>query len=439
MTRPGFWLAVTTLVIASPTTITAAENPADPLWFESNLPKLVGLYQHLHSHPELSNSEFETAKRMAEELRKAGATVTSGVGRLGVVGMIKNGVGPTVLVRCEMDALPITEATKLPYASRVTVQESGEKPVGVMHACGHDLHMANLVGTARWLTDHKERWAGTALLIAQPAEESAGGARRMLADGLYQRFPKPDFALALHVAHDIEVGKVGYCEGPSMAGTTAVSIVVKGRGGHGALPQTTVDPIVLASTLVLDLQTIISREVNPVDHAVLTIGSFQGGTESNIIPDEVRLKLTLRSFRPEVRDLLVASIRRRAVALAQGHEAPAPTVSVGGGVPPLVNTPGLVDRVVPALNQQLGEENVVEIDPTMISEDFGLYGQNGVPTFMFRLGTASAAHLSKALAGSEPLPSLHSPEYAPEALPSLQTGIRAMTAAVTALLPVVHK
>ncbi len=402
---------------------------------DDHLGELIALYEDLHRHPELSGREVNTAKRLASELRRAGAEVATGIGGQGVVGILRNGPGPTVLVRSEMDALPVTEATAVPYASQETmVTESGTR-VGVMHACGHDVHMANLVGTAIWLAEHRTRWAGTVVLIAQPAEESGSGARAMLADGLYTRFPRPDFALALHVAHDLAATKVGYHSGPTMAGTTGVTIVVLGRGGHGALPQTTVDPIVIASTLVLDLQSIISREINPLDPAVLTVGSFQGGNESNIIPDSVRLKLTLRSFRPEVREQLVAGIRRRAAALAQGHGAPAPVVEVGGGVPPLVNDPPLVGRVVPALERALGASNVVEVPAEMIAEDFALYALGNVPTFMFRLGALPPSRSTMNGSTKEPPPSLHSAHFAPDAHDALRTGIRAMTAAVTTLLP----
>jgi hippurate hydrolase len=423
------------VALALTTSTLAGESRPEDRWVYDHLPKVVELYQVLHSHPELSGREVNTAKLMAEELRQAGAQVTQGVGRLGVVGVLRNGNGPTVLVRAEMDALPVTEATGAPYASTVTAENDTGLRAGVMHACGHDVHMASLVGTARWLADHKDRWSGTVVLIAQPAEESAGGARWMLADGLYTRFPRPDYALALHVAHDLEAGKVGYHAGPAMAGTTAVTVTVKGRGGHGALPHTTVDPVVLASALVLDLQTIVSRENNPLDPAVVTIGSIQGGNESNIIPEAVKLRLTVRTFRPEVRELILAGIRRRASALAVGHEAPAPVVDVGGGVPPLVNEPRLVAKVVPALEAELGGPNVDEVEPEMTAEDFGLFGQGNVPTFMFRLGTVSPDRLAKAESGSEPLPSLHSPRFCPDPAPTLRTGVRAMTAAVVALLP----
>ena len=404
-------------------------------WFEGHRDELVGLYRHLHSHPELSYKEVATASRIAEELRKAGADVTEHVGKLGVVGVLRNGRGQTVLVRSDLDALPVTEATGLPFASKVTTPGDDGNPVGVMHACGHDVHMTSLVGTARWLADHKDRWAGTVLFIGQPAEEKIGGAKEMLADGLYQRFPKPDYALALHVAHDLEAGKIGYISGPAMAGSTAVEVLVKGKGGHGAMPQNTVDPIVLAALLVLDLQTIVSREVAPIYPAVVTVGSIHGGTKGNIIPNDVRLQLTLRSYRPEVTDQLVEGIRRRAKGLSETHRAPLPVVSLFEATPPTVNTPSLVAKVVPMLSKALGAENLVEVEATMGAEDFGLFGQGGVPTFMFRLGTIPPPKVAAARASGENLPSLHSALYQPDAEPSVKTGIEAMTTAVVGLLP----
>ena len=404
-------------------------------WFDKHEGEFLDLYRQLHGHPELSYKEVATAARVADELKKAGAEVTTGVGKLGVVGVLKNGRGPTVLVRSDLDALPVTEATGLPFASKATAPDDSGNPTGVMHACGHDVHMTNLVATARWLSEHKGEWSGTVLFIGQPAEEKIGGAKEMLADGLYSRFPKPDFALALHVAHDLEAGKVAFTSGPAMAGSTSVDVLVKGKGGHGAMPQNTVDPIALAALLVLDLQTIVSREVNPIHPAVVTVGSIHGGTKHNIIPNDVRLQLTLRAFRPEVGDQLVESIRRRARGLAEAHRAPSPVVTIGESTPPTVNTPGLVAKVVPMLSRELGTSNVVEVEPTMGAEDFGLFGQGGVPTFMFRLGTIPPDRVASARAKGEPLPSLHSALYYPDAPPSLRTGIRAMTAAVVGLLP----
>ena len=407
---------------------------ADDGWVEDQLPDLVALYRHLHALPELSFQEHATAERIAAELKAAGADVTSGVGRTGVVGVMKNGEGPTVLVRSDLDALPVLEATGLPFASEAEGTDPAGSTVPVMHACGHDVHMTCLVGVARWLGSHKDDWKGTVILIGQPAEEFIGGARAMLDDGLYERFPKPDYALALHVAHDLETGKVAFCSGPAMASSTSVDVIVRGKGGHGAMPHETVDPVVLASLLVLDLQTIVSREVRPIDPAVVTVGSIHGGLKHNIIPAEVRLQLTLRAYSEAVRLQLIAGIERRAIGLADAHEAPAPTVTPGDYTPATINTPALVDRIVPALKSELGDDQVEPVEPTMGAEDFGLFGEGGVPTFMFRLGTIPPARLADAKSGDNPLPSLHSPLYAPDAPPAIATGVRAMTAAVTELL-----
>lgn len=407
---------------------------ADP-WVAAHTDDLLRLYRHLHSHPELSFKEAETSKRIAEELRAAGAEVTSGIGKYGVVGVVKNGEGPTVLVRCDLDALPVTEATGLPFASTVTTKDDEGNTVGVMHACGHDMHMTVLVGTARWLAEHKDRWSGTVLLIGQPAEERIGGAKAMLADGLYERFPKPDFALALHVVEDLEAGKVSYCTGPAFASSTSLDLLVRGKGGHGASPHKTVDPIVLAAELIVDVQTIVSREIRPIDPAVITVGSIHGGTKHNIIPSDVRLQLTLRAFSEEVRTQLIDGIERRAKGLANAHRAPEPVMQIKDSTPPTINTPKLVERVVPSLEKVLGTSNVVTVEPTMGAEDFGLFGKGGVPTFMFRLGTIPPQRVAEAKAKGEILPSLHSPLYHPDASPSLQTGIRAMSAAVVGLMP----
>ena len=325
----------------------------DP-WIAELSPELVSLYMHLHTHPELSRQEVETSKRIADELTKAGAEVTPNVGKLGVVGVLKNGDGPVVLVRTDMDALPVVEETGLPYASKVKARDKTGREVGVMHACGHDIHMSSFIGTARWLAEHRDRWSGTVVMVAQPAEETVGGARAMLDDGLYSRFPKPDFALALHCRPDQPAGTVGYCSGPALASSTSVSITIRGKGGHGAWPHRTIDPIVLAALLIVDLQTIVSREVEPSEPAVVTVGSIHGGTKHNIIPDEVKLQLTLRSFSEPVRQQLIAGIKRRAIALAQAHQAPEPTVEVEEGTPPTINTPALVERVVPAFVEALG-------------------------------------------------------------------------------------
>ncbi|GAC1451875.1 MAG: M20 family metallopeptidase [Isosphaeraceae bacterium] len=423
------------LLLATGATVRAERDgggKTDP-WFQENNESLVDLYKHLHSHPELSFREEQTARTIAEELKKAGAEVTTGIGKLGLVGVLKNGEGPTILVRSDLDALPVHEETGLAYASTQVVKDVEGKPLSVMHACGHDIHMACLVGTARWLNARREHWRGTVLLVGQPAEEAVGGARAMLADGLYERFPRPDAALALHVTHDQPTGIVAYTSGPALAGATSVNVTIRGKGGHGAAPHTTVDPIFLAALVVIDLQSIHSREIDPLQPSVITVGSIHGGTRPNIIPNEVRLELTLRAFREDVRDQLVEGIQRRINGLAQAHRAPAPAFTITESTPPTVNTPALVTQVVPALNRELGSDHVKVVEPVMGAEDFGLFGQGGVPTFMFRVGSVSPARFEQARKKGEALPSLHSSTFAPEPSETIRTGVRAMTAALVEL------
>ncbi|RUL87714.1 amidohydrolase [Tautonia sociabilis] len=414
-----------------------ASPGADSAWLNAELDGLLGLYRHLHSHPELSYHEEETARRIAAELKEAGVDeVATGIGGFGVVGVIRNGQGATVLVRTDLDALPVVEETGLPFASTVRTSDDAGETVGVMHACGHDVHMTCFVGSARWLSSHRDSWSGTVVLVGQPAEERVGGAKAMLEDGLYERFPRPDFALALHVASDVPAGVVAYCPGPALASVSSVDITVRGKGGHGAYPHRTVDPIVLASSLVMELQTIVSREVAPTDPAVLTVGSIHGGSKHNIIPPEVALQLTLRSYSSEVMDQLIDGIRRRSIALAEAHQAPEPTITIGDSTPPTVNDDALVSRVVPAIGEALGPENVVPAEPVMGAEDFGLFSLDGaIPSFMFWLGAVPPDRYQEAKDGGAPLPSLHSPLFAPDATSAIPTGIRAMTAALVELLP----
>jgi hippurate hydrolase len=435
------------LVLAVSLTVRAAEKtaesassetgnapPADP-WIAEQLDALVNLYKHFHTHPELSLQEFETSKRIAEELKKTGADVTTGVGTLGVVGVLKNGPGPVVLVRTDMDALPVIEDTGLPYASKVMTRDKLGRDVGVMHACGHDIHMTSFIGTARWLAEHKDRWSGTVVLVGQPAEETVDGARAMLRNGLYSRFPKPDFALALHCKGDDLAGSVHYRPGPMLASSTSVNVTIRGKGGHGAWPHRTIDPIVLSALAIVDLQTVVSREVEPLEPAVVTVGSIHGGTKHNIIPDEVKLQLTLRSFSEPVRLQLISAIKRRVEALATAHQAPAPSVEVEGSTPSTVNSPELVERVAPALVEALGSSNVQLTKPVMGAEDFSLYNEGNVPICMLWIGTISPERIEMAKSKGETLPALHSSKYYPEPSPSIATGIRAMTAAVIKLLP----
>lgn len=404
---------------------------------DGEIQDLVALYQHLHTNPELSLFEVKTAARLADEVRKLGFDVTEKVGGNGVVAVLKNGPGPVVLLRTDMDALPVTEQTGLAYASKVRMKDRLGVEVGVMHACGHDIHMASWVGTARVLSGMKDQWSGTLVLIAQPAEEIVAGARMMLEDGLYKRFPKPDFALALHSDSLQPVGVVSYTEGLAMANSDTVDILVKGKGGHGASPHTGVDPIVLSARIILDLQTIVSREVNPLDPCVVTVGSIHGGTKHNIIPNEVKLQLTVRTTRTEVRDHVLKAIDRIAKAAAAGARAPAPEVRVNLDeyTPATHNDVALVRKTVPLFKDLLGEKNVKTRAPVMGAEDFGRLSQGGVPIFMYFLGTVAPEKYEAAQKpDAAPLPGMHTDSYAPLPEPSIRIGVRTECLAVMNLV-----
>jgi amidohydrolase len=405
-------------------------------WLDEDYPYLDALYKHLHAHPELSFQERETAARLAKEMRGLGFEVTEGVGKTGLVCVLKNGAGPVVMVRTDMDALPIVERTGLPYASRVRVRNAEGREVGVMHACGHDVHMTCWVGTARMLVKLKDRWRGTLVFIAQPAEEIGGGARAMLEDGLFTRFPKPDYALALHCDGFAPYGTVNYTEGVSLANADAVDIIVRGKGGHGAAPHQSIDPIVIAARIILDLQTIASRETDPLDAVVVTVGSIHGGTKHNIIPSEVHLQLTVRTMKDTTRKHVLEAIERIAKAAAQAARAPEPIVRINPGefTPALVNDTALTRRTVAALKAVLGEAKVYPRPPVMGAEDFSRYAQAGVPVCMFRIGTVDPERVEAAQKGGRPLPSLHSDEYYPVPEPTIRTGVLAMTSAVLNLL-----
>lgn len=409
-----------------------AESPRE--WIARNDAELLALYQQLHAAPELSFQEEKTAARIADELRKTGAEVTERIGRHGVVGLLRNGPGPVVLVRTDLDALPVTEATGLPIASKVVAKDKQGNDVGVMHACGHDVHMTCLVGTARYLAANKDSWRGTVMLIGQPAEEIGAGATAMLKDGLFTRFPKPDYGLALHVDAQMATGKVGYRAGYFLANVDSVDITMRGKGGHGAYPQTTIDPIVQAAHLVIDLQTIVSRENSPFDPVVITVGSIRGGNKHNIIPNECRLQLTVRSYTEKVRQKLHEAIRRKARAVAAGAGAPEPAIEFSDATPATFNDERLVERLVPVFRKALDDDNVLPVDLSMGGEDFSQFGLAGVPIFMFRLGSIAPERIAASQKEGKPLPSLHSAEYAPEPRATIATGIMAMSAAVIDLL-----
>jgi len=407
------------------------EDPA--AWTRTHLDELVSLYCHLHAHPELSFQEKETAARMARELAEAGAEVTSGVGGHGVVAVLKNGQGPTVMVRADMDALPVTEQTGLAFSSTVKVPTETGGEVGVMHACGHDVHMTNLIGVARYLAANKDRWQGTVLLIAQPAEERGSGAQAMLEDGLFGRFPKPDFALALHVDPTLPTGTVGCRAGAIMANVDSVDITVRGKGGHGAAPHATIDPIVQAAQLVLALQTIVSREIDPVEPAVITVGSIHGGTKHNIIGDSCHLEITVRCYSDRIREQLLSAIARKARAVATGAGAPEPTIEISEGTPSLNNDDQLAGRLIEVFRKTLGADHVVITEPAMVGEDFSRYGRAGVPIVMFRLGAIDGKRLDRYRQLGQSV-SLHSPVFYPDVEETLVTGINAMSNAVLDLL-----
>ncbi|MFO0823543.1 MAG: amidohydrolase [Gemmataceae bacterium] len=405
---------------------------------DKDITDLVALYKHLHANPELSLMETKTAAHLAEEMRQLGYTVTEKVGGNGIVAVLKNGPGPVVLIRTDLDALPIVEQTGVPYASKVKVKDKNGVEVGVMHACGHDVHMTCWVGTARMLASMKDQWSGTLLFIGQPAEEVIAGARMMLEDGLYKRFPKPDFALALHSDPSTPVGTVSYTEGLALAASDTVDILVKGKGGHGAAPHLTIDPVVLAARIILDLQTIVSREVNPQDPCVITVGSIHGGTKHNIIPNEVRLQLTVRTTKTEVRDHVLKAIDRMAKAAALAARAPEPEVKVNleQYTPATLNDVALARKCAGVFRGVLGQENVRLRRPVMGAEDFGRFAEGKTPIFMYFLGTVSREkYEASEKPGGVPLPGMHTDSYAPLPEPSIRNGVRTMSLAVMNLMP----
>jgi len=404
-------------------------------WTREALPGLVELYRHFHAHPELSLFERETAARVADEWQAAGFTVTRGVGGHGVVGLLVNGPGPTVMLRTDLDALPVVEQTGLFYASRVKVEDQAGNVVGTMHACGHDIHMTALIGAARYLAGHKDRWRGTLMLVGQPAEERALGAKAMLADGLFTRFPKPDVGLALHCDAALAAGAVGCRAGYAMANTDSVDVTLFGRGGHGAYPHTTVDPIVEAARFILALQTIVSREVRPTEAAVITVGSIHAGTKHNIIADSCELQLTVRSYADEVRSGLLAAIERQAKGIALAMNAPEPVIRVTEGTPALFNDEPLTARVEGIFRRVFGADRVMLGEPSMGGEDFSRFGKAGVPIVMFRLGAIDQRRLDRMRELGQDPPSLHSPRFQPDAEPTLETGVIALTTAALDLMP----
>ena len=401
-------------------------------------PDIETFYIDLHRNPELAFQEVRTSGKLAAFTKALGYEVTTGVGKTGVVAVMKNGPGPTVMLRTELDALPVEEKTGLPFASTVIAKTASGQTTPVMHACGHDIHMSAWAGTARWMAEHKDRWHGTLMLIGQPAEESgSGGATAMMKDGLFTRFPRPDFALSLHDDDTMPAGTIGYHPGPFRSMADAVTVVVHGRGGHAAMPMNTVDPIVLASRIVLALQTIVSRENNPIDPVVITVGSIHGGTTGNVIPDEVRLQLSVRTYTPEVRRKTLAAIRRIAKGEAMAAGAPRePEIITRGdepGEPVVYNDPALVARLAAALKAGLGDK-VVAMPAKMTSEDFGQYWITGkVPSALLHIGAVNAEKFAEIQKTGIPGPAPHSPEWAPDREPTLKGAIRAEVTELTEL------
>jgi hippurate hydrolase len=414
----------------------AAGTPAGLEGLDALYPQLDALYLDLHKSPELSGKEEKTAAKLADQLRKLGYEVTTGVGGTGVVGVLRNGKGPTVLVRTELDALPIEEKTGLPYASQVTTTNASGQSVPVMHACGHDVHMSPWVGAAALLARDKARWRGTLVMVGQPAEETVMGAQAMIKDGLVTRFPKPDYCLAVHDSHDAPSGKVMVTPGYALANVDSVDVSIFGKSGHGAHPEATVDPIVIAARTVLALQTLVSREKDPFEPAVLTVGSIHGGTKYNIIPDEVKLQITLRTYKPEVRKMFLDGIARIAKAESAASNAPKePVVKVAESANATYNDPALSKRLLSMLGRELGAANVGEWHPEMVAEDFGeLCKAAGSPSVQLRIGAVEPAKFEAAMKSGTPLPSLHSSGFAPDRERTIKTGASTLTLSALELL-----
>ncbi len=428
--------------------IFAQEQPVEKI-AQGELPSLLAIYKDIHSHPELSTREEKTSALVAKELRATGCEVTENFGKYdnpnlkcyGVIGIMKNGPGPTVLVRTDMDALPVEEDTGLPFASKVTTKGDDGREVHVMHACGHDAHMSAFIGTARALQRLKERWSGTIVFIGQPAEETAGGARALLKAGLYNRFGKPDFALGFHDKADLQTGHIGVTPGYTYANVDSVDVTVRGIGGHGAYPHKTKDPIVLAAEMINAWQTIASRENNPLDPIVVTVGSIHGGTKHNIIPDEAKMQLTVRTYKSEVRDRVLKAIDDMAKGIASAGGVPAdrtPIVNVlkDQFTPATYNNPDLTKRLVGVWKNVLGADNVEIVDPTMGGEDFAEYSlpDHSIPAVDFHIGAVDPEKIAQFKREGKELPSLHSSKFAPVPEPTIRVGIIGMTSAVLELM-----
>jgi amidohydrolase len=412
--------------------VTVAGDPS--AWIERSVPELTELYVWFHQNPEVSFEEQETAAKVADVLRVAGFEVTTKVGGHGVVGLLTNGTGKTLMLRTDLDALPVSEKTDLPYAATKTVVAAGGSTSGVMHACGHDLHMTTVLGAARYLAAHRDQWQGTLMVIGQPAEERGAGAKAMLEDGLFQRFPLPDYAVALHMDATVAAGKVSVAGGYILANVDSVDITVKGQGGHGSAPHKTVDPIAQAATLILDLQSIASREIDPRKPVVVTVGAIHGGSKHNIISDSCQLQLTVRSYDPETRAHALAAIKRKAQAIAASYRAAEPEIQIGEGTPALENHQALAERLNRVFVKTLGQDLVEVTEPSMGGEDFSQYGLRGVPIVMYRLGAMNQERLDRYEKLGVTPPSLHSSSFYPDLERALPVGLKSMIAAALDLL-----
>jgi len=406
---------------------------------ENEYPYLENLYIYLHKNPELSFQEKNTSEKLANELESLNITVEKFIGGYGIVGILKNGEGPTIMIRTDMDALPQQEKTNLPYASNVKMINSDGKESYVMHACGHDIHMSIFIGTARILNKIKDYWKGTILFVGQPAEEKISGAAEMLKAGLFTRFPKPNYILALHTHPTLFAGTVGYCEGYSWAADVMLDLIVKGVSGHGASPHTSIDPIVISAHIIIAIQSIISREINPTEKAVITIGSIHGGLTHNIIPSEVKLSITIRAYSQETINHILESIKNKANNIAKAfglQENLLPEIIQKESTPAVYNDPELTNKLVQSFIKILGKDNIIKLEPEMISEDFGLYGlqEPKIPICIFRLGTLSKKMLEKYNNDINLVPKLHSDKYTPEYEISIKTGVKAMVQSIVDLL-----
>lgn len=403
---------------------------------ENQLNEKKHLYIDLHQNPELSLMEFNTSKKMAAQLEAIGFDVTTNFGGNGVVGVFKNGKGKTIMLRTDMDALPIKEKTGLDFASKVITNDCTGNEAPAMHACGHDMHMTVWLGTLKTLVELKDEWKGTILAIAQPAEEISAGSIAMIEEGLFKKFPVPDYALAYHVSASLPAGEIGYFPGPIFAGVNSVDISIYGIGGHGALPHTTIDPVVLASRTVLALQTVVSREINPFKPAVITVGSIHGGSKHNIIPDEVRMQLTIRFFTDEVYEKIKEALHRipKGIALSAGvPEDKLPNVHISNQfTPPVANNPELVMNAINSMQQILGKEKVYQVDPATVGEDFGKYGrtEEKIPIALFWLGGVNPEKYQDHIINKTPIPGLHNAAFYPDFEPTFKTGVSAMSISV---------